>query len=161
VPVGVEHHAGLGRSARPQQLRQSGTAKPADNVFTPAELERVLRQFDADASTLPPRLAALLDDYAQRSRMTITTDSWDAPVISGTAMVEIRDALRALLIVGVMGGLTTYSALMLELMAFSRGGHPERALGYLALTLVGGLALVWLGLRAGEALRGPLPPALG
>ena len=83
-------------AARPQQLRQSGTAKPVDNVFTPAELERVLRQFDADASTLPPRLAALLDDYAQRSRMTITTDSWDAPVISGTAMVELRKALRAL-----------------------------------------------------------------
>ena len=74
---------------------------------------------------------------------------------------SLGDALRALLIVGVMGGLTTYSALMLELMAFSRGGHPERALGYLALTLVGGLALVWLGLRAGEALRGPLPSTLG
>lgn len=83
-------------AARPQQLRQSGTAAPADNVFTPAELERVLRQFDPDASTLPPRLAALLDDYAQRSRMTITTDSWDTPVISGTAMIQIRDALRAL-----------------------------------------------------------------
>lgn len=83
-------------AARPQQLRQSGTAEPVDNVFTPAELERVLRQFDPDASTLPPRLAALLDDYAQRSRMTITTDSWDTPVISGTAMNRIRDALRAL-----------------------------------------------------------------
>jgi len=65
-------------------------------VFTPAELERVLRQFDADASALPPRLAALLDDFAQRSRMTITTDSWDTPVISGSAMTRIRDAMRAL-----------------------------------------------------------------
>lgn len=71
------------------------------------------------------------------------------------------DALRALLIVGVMGGLTTYSALMLELMAFGRGGHADRAMGYLALTLFGGLALVWTGLRLGEALRGPLPSSLG
>jgi hypothetical protein len=82
-------------ASRPQQLRQSGTAKPVDNVFTPAEFERVLRQFDADASTLPPRLAALLDDFAQRSRMTITTDSWDTPVISGTAMLRLRDAMRS------------------------------------------------------------------
>jgi CrcB protein len=73
----------------------------------------------------------------------------------------LGDALRALLIVGLMGGLTTYSALMLELMAFGRGGHPERAMGYLALTLVGGLAPVWLGLRLGDALRGPLPSSLG
>lgn len=73
----------------------------------------------------------------------------------------LGDALRALLIVGVMGGLTTYSALMLELMAFQRVGQPERALGYLAVTLVAGLALVWLGLRVGEALRGPLPASLG
>lgn len=63
-------------------------------------------------------------------------------------------ALRALLIVGVMGGLTTYSALMLELMAFSREGHAERGLAYLALTLASGLLLVWLGLRCGAALRG-------
>ena len=74
---------------------------------------------------------------------------------------QAGEAMRALLIVGIMGGLTTYSALMLELMAFHRGGHPERALGYLALTLAAGLALVWLGLRLGEALRGPMPPALG
>ena len=71
------------------------------------------------------------------------------------------EALRALLIVGLMGGLTTYSALMLELMAFGRGGSTERALAYLAITLIGGLALVWAGLRLGEALRGPLPSTLG
>lgn len=74
---------------------------------------------------------------------------------------SLGDALRALLIVGVMGGLTTYSALMLELMAFQRGGNAERAVAYLALTLVAGIALVWLGLRVGEALRGPVPAPLG
>lgn len=67
------------------------------------------------------------------------------------------EALRALLIVGLMGGLTTYSALMLELMAYGRGGEGGRAIAYLGLTLAGGLALVWLGLRVGAALRGPLP----
>lgn len=65
-------------------------------------------------------------------------------------------ALRALLIVGMMGGLTTYSSLMLELMAFGRSGQAERALAYYALTLAGGLLLVWAGLRFGAWLRGPL-----
>lgn len=49
------------------------------NPFTLGELERVLRQFDDDASTLPPRLAAILHDRAERSRLRITTDSWDTP----------------------------------------------------------------------------------
>lgn len=49
------------------------------NPFTLGELERVLRQFDADASTLPPRLAGTLHDRAERGRMRITTDSWDTP----------------------------------------------------------------------------------
>ena len=71
------------------------------------------------------------------------------------------DAVRALLIVGLMGGLTTYSALMLELMALGRGGQVDRAVGYLAITLIAGLVLVWAGVRLGEALRGPLPSSLG
>jgi len=68
--------------------------RATDNVFALAEMERVLRPFDPDTSTLPPRLAALLDDFAERSRMTVTTDSWDAPVLSGTAMIKVRDFMR-------------------------------------------------------------------
>lgn len=53
------------------------TSATTQNPFTLGELERVLRQFDTDASTLPPRLAAVLSDRAQRLRMRVTTDSWD------------------------------------------------------------------------------------
>ena len=60
-------------AARPALLAQSTTHNP----FTLGELERVLRQFDRDANTLPPRLMAVLNDHAERARMTITTDSWD------------------------------------------------------------------------------------
>ncbi|MEI6367528.1 MAG: hypothetical protein WCP23_10610, partial [Planctomycetota bacterium] len=67
---------------------------PTDSPFTLAELERVLRQFDADAPSLPPRLAGLLDDYAQRSRMTITTDSWDTPALTGDAMTKVEDFMK-------------------------------------------------------------------
>lgn len=60
---------------------------------------------------------------------------------------------RAFLIVGILGALTTYSALMLECLLFARSQRTGMALGYLALTLVAGLALVWLGARAAGAIR--------
>ncbi len=47
------------------------------NPFTLGELERVLRQFDPDASTLPPRIDGILGDRAERARMRITTESWE------------------------------------------------------------------------------------
>ena len=62
---------------------------------------------------------------------------------------------RAFLIVGVLGGLTTYSALMLECLLFSRSHRSDQALLYLGVTLVSGLALVWLGARTATWLRPP------
>ena len=61
---------------------------------------------------------------------------------------------RALLIVGVMGGLTTWSALMLESLLYLRSGRESTLLAYFATTLAGGLLLVWMGARLGELLRG-------
>lgn len=61
---------------------------------------------------------------------------------------------RAFLIVGVLGALTTYSSLMLECLLFARTQRAGAAVGYLAVTLVAGLVLVWCGARFGQALRG-------
>lgn len=60
---------------------------------------------------------------------------------------------RAFLIVGVLGALTTYSALMLECLLFARSDRSSLMLGYLALTLVAGLMLVWAGARLAAMLR--------
>lgn len=60
---------------------------------------------------------------------------------------------RAFLIVGVLGALTTYSALMLECLLYARSQRSGLMLGYLAITLVAGLALVWLGARAASGFR--------
>jgi len=60
---------------------------------------------------------------------------------------------RAFLIVGVLGALTTYSALMVECLLFARSQRSGMVFGYLALTLAAGLALVWLGTRAAEWIR--------
>ncbi len=60
---------------------------------------------------------------------------------------------RAFLMVGVLGALTTYSALMVELLMYSRNGRPALLFGYLALSLVAGFTLVWFGARVGGWLR--------
>jgi len=71
--------------------RTSGTAvgSTPDNVFSIAELERVLRPYDSDSATLPPRLFALLGSQAEIGRLAITTESWDVPVISGSAALTL------------------------------------------------------------------------
>ena len=61
--------------------------------------------------------------------------------------------LRGFLLVGLLGGFTTYSALMLECLLYAREGRPAQVLAYLALTLVAGLALVWAGARLAQWLR--------
>ena len=48
---------------------------------------------------------------------------------------------RAFLIVGVLGALTTYSALMLECLLYAKSQRSGLMFGYLAITLVSGLAL--------------------
>lgn len=63
---------------------------------------------------------------------------------------------RAFLIVGLLGGLTTYSALMLECLLFARSQRSGMLLGYLAVTLVAGLLLVWLGARTAGWIRPPV-----
>jgi CrcB protein len=60
---------------------------------------------------------------------------------------------RAFLIVGVLGGLTTYSALMLECLLMARAQRHALLLGYLSGTLVAGLFLVWAGARLATTLR--------
>jgi CrcB protein len=59
---------------------------------------------------------------------------------------------RAFLLVGVLGALTTYSALMVECLLYLRAGRPPMMLAYLALTLVAGLVLVWAGARVASPL---------
>ncbi len=61
---------------------------------------------------------------------------------------------RAFLNVGLLGGLTTYSALMIECLLYSRSSRTELAAAYLLLTLFLGLALVWAGARVAEWCRG-------
>lgn len=55
--------------------------------------------------------------------------------------------LRMLLVVGLLGGLTTFSSLMLELFVFSQQHNYKGVLFYLLVSLLGGGFLLWLGVR--------------
>jgi hypothetical protein len=83
---------------RPSVTSQTGVAAiPAscndDNPYTIAEMECILRANDPDALQLPQRLAAGLRDLSQKSRMMITTDSWDTPAITGLAGRRIQEQM--------------------------------------------------------------------
>ncbi len=58
---------------------------------------------------------------------------------------------RAFLIVGLLGGLTTFSALMMETLVFARTGRGLMVPLYLAVTLFGGMLLVWAGARLADS----------
>lgn len=68
---------------------------------------------------------------------------------------EAAPWLRPLLMTGLLGGLTTYSALMVDcLLLWRELERPGLALLYLALTLVFGLTALLGGWLLGQGLRG-------
>lgn len=49
---------------------------------------------------------------------------------------------------GFLGGYTTYSTLMLDVLTLARGGEARRSAVYLGLTVAGGIALCYAGFAA-------------
>jgi CrcB protein len=58
---------------------------------------------------------------------------------------------RAFAIVGIIGGLTTFSSMMLEAVLLVRNGRGWVMPTYLGISLIAGFALVWLGARLAES----------
>ncbi|WP_305805223.1 fluoride efflux transporter CrcB [Stenotrophomonas sp. YIM B06876] len=61
--------------------------------------------------------------------------------------------LRAFLIIGLVGGLTTFSTLMMETLIFAKTARGALVPTYLGITLAAGLLLVWLGSRVAEVIK--------
>lgn len=85
------------KSVRPATSRTAPPAalSAADNPFTPAELEQVLRYYDVDAAALPSGLQTLLVSGGvaiPTARNMVTTDSFDLP---SPGIVPTRDMYAA------------------------------------------------------------------
>jgi CrcB protein len=68
--------------------------------------------------------------------------------------------LRPLLAVGVLGGYTTFSTLAVEVVRLTEDGAVLTALGYLAVSVLGGAACVLVGLYAARAVLHPAESVL-
>jgi len=64
-----------------------------------------------------------------------------------TSSATIPDAVRVGLLVGVLGGFTTFSSFGLETFRFLQGGQLGLAAAYVAASNVAGIGGLWLGLR--------------
>lgn len=83
LAVNSPYELNLSQKATSGAQSTTGVNSP-DTPFSPAEMERVLRMFDADAGALPPRLAMLAGIVGSGTadpsdRLRITTDSFDLP----------------------------------------------------------------------------------
>ena len=65
---------------------------------------------------------------------------------SGT---EVSEPVRIGILVGVLGGFTTFSSFGLESITLLRAGKTGLLLAYVGVSNLAGLAAVWLGLRLG------------
>jgi hypothetical protein len=109
LPLGVVNPLPLGpatpvyRAENPYELNLSNAAKATvgpgaiDTPFSVAELERLLRPYDADAGTLPDRITSLAplllgDGAAHPTRVReVTTESWSIPCPGVALPPELRD----------------------------------------------------------------------
>jgi CrcB protein len=65
---------------------------------------------------------------------------------------DLSERMRLLLVVGVLGGFTTFSAFSNETFALARGGQALMAFTYVAATLALSIAAVWAGYSATRAI---------
>ncbi len=75
-----------------------------------------------------------------------------APILMGPFLV--RDEYRLLLVVGVLGGFTTFSAFGWETVSLLNNGQAVYAIANVMLSNVLGLLAVWIGFRVSQSLYG-------
>ena len=63
--------------------------------------------------------------------------------------LEMAPVVRVFVFVGVLGGFTTFSSLMLDVLSLTQGGERTLAFANIALQTLAGLAAVWWGYSLG------------
>ena len=73
----------------------------------------------------------------------------------GVAFVLLeRTPLKLLIMSGILGGFTTFSAFSLITLDLFQRGRFDLAIGYVAASVIGCLLAVWIGVLVTTALRG-------
>ena len=72
-------------------------------------------------------------------------------VLPGTWMGE---QARLAIGVGLLGGFTTFSSFSVQALLDFEAGEPARALTYVGVSVIGGLAAAWAGYAAARSLVG-------
>lgn len=65
---------------------------------------------------------------------------------------RVAPGVRLALFTGVLGGFTTFSTFALESTVMLRAGDTATGIGYIVISVAGGVALAMIGLLAGEGL---------
>ena len=103
--------------------------------------------------------------HAVGAALLAPSNAWRFPVgtllvnVSGCLLIGVFSAIagqlpvlngpaRLFLVTGVLGGYTTFSAFGLETVLMLRRGDGMLAAGYVAASIVFGLAAVWIGMKA-------------
>ena len=73
--------------------------------------------------------------------------------VLATSIVDVRPWIRPFAITGILGGFTTFSAFALQTGVLVDRGCIVTAVGYVALTVAGGLVAVSTGAALGPRLR--------
>ena len=63
------------------------------------------------------------------------------------ALSNASEPVRLGVLVGVLGGFTTFSSFGIEAIRLFQGGQTTAAIAYVAISNVGGLVAAWLGTR--------------
>jgi CrcB protein len=73
-------------------------------------------------------------------------------LLIGLVWVTLDPRSHPLLIVGVLGGFTTFSAFSLETLRLAESGRPGVALAYVGGSVILSLFACWVGVTLGRAL---------
>jgi CrcB protein len=85
---------------------------------------------------------------------TMTANVTGSFVIGLVAALPMGPLTRQFLMVGVLGGYTTFSAFSLQTLALAQGGEWAKAAANIGASIILCLLAVWLGHMLGSSLRG-------
>ena len=86
--------------------------------------------------------------------MCIRDSLFGLVVALGRGRMSLPAGLEIILLVGFLGGFTTYSSFAFQSYELFQEGKPALAGAYMAGTTISGLAAVWVGVFAGRFLAG-------